>query len=125
MDVTTGKHIRWPMVRLGDVCEIRPKKDIVKKQLKLSDEVTFLPMEDLSTEEKYVQPKKIRTLETVLQGSYTFFANGDVLLAKVTPCFENGKIGIANNLVNGFGFGSSEYIVLRPTKMIFTIPTPI
>jgi len=41
-------------------------------------------------------------------GSYTYFADNDVLLAKITPCFENGKLGIARNLKNGVGFGSSE-----------------
>lgn len=49
-------------------------------------------------------------------GHILFFAEGDVLLAKVTPCFENGKMGIASNLLNGVGFGSSEYIVFRTTK---------
>ena len=48
--------------------------------------------------------------------SYTSFKNGDVLLAKVTPCFENGKAGIAQNLMNSIGFGSSEYYVLRPLE---------
>jgi type I restriction enzyme, S subunit len=47
---------------------------------------------------------------------YTYFADGDVLLAKITPCFENGKLGIARNLTNGIGFGSSEYIVFRPNN---------
>jgi type I restriction enzyme S subunit len=41
-------------------------------------------------------------------GSYTYFADNDVLLAKITPCFENGKVGIASGLKNGVGFGSSE-----------------
>jgi len=41
-----------------------------------------------------------------------------VLLAKITPCFENGKSGIAKNLINGIGFGSSEYIVLRASEKI-------
>jgi type I restriction enzyme S subunit len=50
--------------------------------------------------------------------SYTYFAENDVLLAKITPCFENGKIGIARNLKNGIGFGSSEYIVFRPTGVV-------
>lgn len=45
--------------------------------------------------------------------SYNFFMNGDILLAKVTPCFENGNIAIAENLVNGVGFGSSELFILR------------
>ena len=50
-------------------------------------------------------------------------------MAKVTPCFENGKIGIARNLINGIGFGSSEFIVIRPMQIIqeyvyFVIQTP-
>jgi type I restriction enzyme M protein len=49
-----------------------------------------------------------------VSASYTYFADGDVLLAKVTPCFENGKAGIARSLRNGVGFGSSEFYVLRP-----------
>ncbi|WP_225901248.1 restriction endonuclease subunit S [[Leptolyngbya] sp. PCC 7376] len=44
---------------------------------------------------------------------YVYFADNDVLLAKITPCFENGKLGIARNLKNGVGFGSSEYVVFR------------
>ena len=54
----------------------------------------------------------MRKLEEVV-GSYTYFSDNDVLLAKITPCFENGKIGVARNLINGIGFGSSEYIVFR------------
>jgi type I restriction enzyme, S subunit len=41
-----------------------------------------------------------------------------VLLAKITPCFENGKLGIARGLTNGIGFGSSEYFVLRPNDSL-------
>jgi type I restriction enzyme S subunit len=51
-------------------------------------------------------------------GSYTYFADGDVLLAKITPCFENGKLGIATGLKNGIGFGSSEFIVFRPSASL-------
>jgi type I restriction enzyme S subunit len=45
---------------------------------------------------------------------YTQFQNGDVLLARITPSFENGKAGIAIDLPNGLGAGSTEYIVFRP-----------
>jgi type I restriction enzyme S subunit len=61
---------------------------------------------------KIVIPTKERLLKEV-SGSYTYFADNDVLLAKITPCFENGKLGIARNLKNGIGFGSSEYFVFR------------
>ena len=52
-------------------------------------------------------------MKDVIKG-YTNFRDGDVLLAKITPCFENGKRAIANNLLNGIGFGSTEFHVLRP-----------
>lgn len=74
-------------------------------------------MDDLGIDCKYLNPKLTRSLGDVA-GSYTYFANGDVLLAKITPCFENGKLGIAHNLINGIGFGSSEYFVIRPCHEI-------
>jgi type I restriction enzyme S subunit len=70
-------------------------------------------MEDLGIDDKFVRATQAKPLSAV-EGSYTYFADGDVLLAKITPCFENGKLGIAANLTNGIGFGSSEYIVFRP-----------
>ncbi len=54
-----------------------------------------------------------RLIEEVI-GGYTYFEDGDVLQAKVTPCFENKNIAIAKGLTNGIGFGSSEINVLRP-----------
>lgn len=70
-------------------------------------------MEALQANSKYVNASSVRSLDSVA-GSYTYFADGDVLLPKISPCFENGKMGIARNLVNGIGFGSSEYMVFRP-----------
>ena len=49
---------------------------------------------------------------------FTYFRDNDVLLAKITPCFENGKAGIARNLKNGIGFGSTEFIVIRADKSV-------
>src|SRR5262249_47247941 len=74
-------------------------------------------MEDLGIGQKFLEPKAERKLAQVA-GSYTYFADGDVLLAKITPCFENGKLGIATGLTNGIGFGSSEYFVLRPNQSL-------
>lgn len=98
---------------LAEACEIKPPKSEAKRKLKDNDLVSFVPMEDLGVDQKFVEPKAERKLGEVA-GSYTYFADGDVLLAKITPCFENGKLGIARDLTNGIGFGSSEYIVLRP-----------
>jgi type I restriction enzyme S subunit len=75
-------------------------------------------MENLGISQKLFIPKQERSLSEV-EGSYTYFAEGDVLLAKITPCFENGKLGIAKNLKNGIGFGSSEYIVFRTNNSLY------
>jgi type I restriction enzyme, S subunit len=103
----------WPSKALAEVCEIKPPKGEAKRKLKDKDLVSFVPMEDLGVNRKFLESKVERRFGEVA-GSYTYFADGDVLLAKITPCFENGKLGIARALTNGIGFGSSEYFVLRP-----------
>ena len=105
----------WGTKTLAGVCKIKPQKGEAKRRLKDSDLVSFVPMEGLGIDQKFLEPKVERSLAEV-SGSYTYFAEGDVLLAKITPCFENGKLGIARNLTNGTGFGSSEYIVFRPNS---------
>ena len=110
--VFTSKGEGWLTKNLSEVCLIKPPKSEAKINLDMSDLVSFIPMESLGISQKYFDASRVRTLKEVA-GSYTYFANGDVLLAKITPCFENGKLGIARNLKNGVGFGSSEYIVFR------------
>lgn len=111
-NVFENKGEDWEEKALRDVCELKPQKKEARDKLKDTDLVTFLPMEDLGILKKDIIGIKERQLKDVA-GSYTYFADNDVLLAKITPCFENGKIGIARNLINGIGFGSSEYIVFR------------
>lgn len=103
----------WDVRPLGEVCTIKPPKAEARSKLRDGDPVSFVPMEDLGVAAKSLIPYRTRALGEV-SGSYTYFADGDVLLAKITPCFENGKLGVARGLVNGIGFGSSEFIVLRP-----------
>jgi len=103
----------WPIKTLSEVCQIKPPKAEVRSRISETDLVSFAPMEDLGINQKFLAPTRTRSFSEVV-GSYTYFADGDVLLAKITPCFENGKLGIAANLTNGIGFGSSEYIVFRP-----------
>jgi type I restriction enzyme S subunit len=69
-------------------------------------------MNDVGVLTKIVQTEQEKPLKDVI-GNYTYFADDDVLLAKITPCFENGKLGIVRGLTNGIGFGSSEFLVLR------------
>jgi type I restriction enzyme S subunit len=103
----------WETKALGEVCHLKPPKSEARSRITNAENVSFVPMEDLGINQKFIVPAKTRPLADVA-GSYTYFAEGDVLLAKITPCFENGKLGIAKELTNGIGFGSSEYIVFRP-----------
>ena len=119
----------WQTKALGNVCVVNPPKKDMLADVQSDDFVSFIPMEDLSVKAGYVKSKQQRLCKDV-QSSYTCFADNDILMAKVTPCFENGKVGITQNLVNGIGFGSSEFIVIRPVNVIkeyvyFVIQTPI
>ncbi|PJZ89070.1 restriction endonuclease subunit S [Leptospira levettii] len=103
----------WEVKRLKYICKINPSKSEINnipKKLK----VTFLPMEMVS-ENGLLNIEKEKVLEEVYQG-FTYFKNSDVLVAKITPCFENGKGAVCKDLTNGIGFGSTEFHVLRPTK---------
>jgi len=75
--------------------------------------VSFVPMAAVDEQAGVISICEERLLADVLKG-YTAFEDGDVLFAKITPCMENGKAFLARNLTNGFGFGSTEFHVLRP-----------
>lgn len=98
----------WETMPLRYVCRLNPPVSF--EELAEDDEVTFLPMEHIKN--GYYLPN-IASL-TKYGSSYNAFEEGDILLAKVTPCFENGNIAIAENLQSGKGFGTSEIFVLRP-----------
>ena len=95
----------WEVKRLKDISELNPQY----KGDGNEGVVSFLPMEGLRLDALELQ--EIAFSEG--KGKYTFFEDGDLLVAKVTPCFENGNIAIAKQLINGIGFGSSEIFVLR------------
>ena len=100
----------WQKIRLKRIANLNPSKKEVAS-LPVDTKVTFLPMEAVS-ESWEVDYSQIRQLEEVRNG-YTYFRNGDILLAKITPCFENGKGALVNNCINGVGFGSTEFHVIR------------
>jgi type I restriction enzyme S subunit len=114
---TNSEEFDVELVKLGEICEFNPPKKQVREKLKSSDLVSFLPMHDLPIRTKDCSTEATKQLEEVIK-QYTFFANDDLLIAKITPCFENGKMSIARNLKNGFGFGSSEYIVIRTQQNV-------
>ncbi|MBX0324792.1 restriction endonuclease subunit S [Halomicroarcula sp. F13] len=101
----------WEVRRLKFCAKINPSKNEVE-DLDPETEVTFLPMEDVS-EQGEINHGETELLEDVIDG-YTYFREGDVLVAKITPCFENGKGALAKNIKNNIGFGTTEFVVLRP-----------
>lgn len=97
-------------VPIGDVSDINPS---FKSDGFLPNEVVdFLPMSAVEEGNTVVLAKEYRPLAEVQKG-YTNFNDGDVLLAKITPCFENGKITQVR-VKHCAGFGSTEFHVLRP-----------
>lgn len=102
----------WRLVRLGDVVDLNPRKPAAPED----GRVTFLPMEAVS-EQGRVDVSRVRLYSEVCTG-YTGFKDGDLLVAKITPCFENGKGALLTDLTNGVGFGSTEFHVLRPKGLI-------
>ena len=101
---------------LDEIATFRPSKDEIKA-LPADTDVSFVPMASLNTFDASFEAVETRKLTDVSSG-FTYFRNNDILLAKITPCFENGKAGIAHNLKNGIGFGSTEYIVIRADESV-------
>lgn len=100
-------------IRLRYLVKIGPKPQV--GYLRLEDsEVTFAPMDALADGLGGLDTSLTRRISEVASASYNFFADGDLLLAKVTPCFENGKKALARGLTNGIGFATSEVHVIRP-----------
>lgn len=99
----------WGLTTLGKCCELNPRrlKDIDDELL-----VSFVPMPAVS-EDGRIDTTETKKYAEVKKG-FTYFAENDVLFAKITPCMENGKGCIAGGLVNGLGAGSTEFHVLRP-----------
>lgn len=99
-------------VPLGSVSQINPKKP---QDLDPDTLCSFVPMEYVDDYFGIITEATTRQVKQVEKG-YTYFHNWDVLFAKITPCMENGKCAIARNLVNGIGFGSTEFHVVRPKR---------
>lgn len=106
----------WVTVNLEAICEVNPAKPPADA-LPPKAPVSFVPMPAVDADSASITGAIERPFAEVRKG-YTAFRDGDVILAKITPCFENGKAAEASNLRNGLGFGSSEFHVLRPTSAL-------
>ncbi len=101
----------WESTRVRYVASLNPSKSATS-HLPDEFEVAFLPMEFIG-EDGSIDLSQTRVLGEVRNG-YSYFANGDVVIAKVTPCFENGKGAPIRGLPSHHGFGTTELTVLRP-----------
>ncbi|MCK4735703.1 MAG: restriction endonuclease subunit S, partial [Methanophagales archaeon] len=109
---------QYDLVKLGDknFFELNPSKSELSG---LDDDidVSFVPMTYVDPESGKIKNFDIRKLFEVRKG-YTYFKEGDVLFAKITPCMENGNVAIAQNIINGIGFGTTEFHVVRVLEKV-------
>ena len=102
----------WSLNRMVDVCYVNPpRKNMNSKDPNFK--TSFIPMGAIDETTGSISRRVSRPFSEVSKG-YTYFEDGDILFAKITPCMQNGKSAIAENLIEGFGFGSTEFHVLRP-----------
>lgn len=100
---------KYQMKKLGRIVEIDPRTDF--SNMDDDCEMSFLPMQCISDEYGEIIEQK-KGIKSKSKG-YTKFKEGDLIWAKITPCMQNGKSAIATNLLNGYGYGSTEFYVIR------------
>jgi len=109
-DQATGQNA-WPIMTIEKVADVNPHID--KSAIPDDLPVSFVPMPAVGTGDGSIHVEATRPAGEVKKG-FTAFLEGDVLFAKITPCMENGKMAMVPKLVNDYGFGSTEFHVLRP-----------
>jgi len=100
--------IGWKWTRLGSISQINPRNEAEDNLT-----VSFVPMPLISASHTGEHGQEIRTWGEVKKG-YTHFADGDIGIAKITPCFENSKAAVFRRLENGIGAGTTELHIARP-----------
>lgn len=104
-------NTKWDKRRLASFCQTNPGKNQLSS-LDDSYTVSFIEMSSVSND-GFITSKEDKTLKQLKKGSYTLFQDEDIIIAKITPCMENGKCALARNLTNGIAMGSSEFHVFR------------
>lgn len=107
----------WKIGRLKNFAKVNPT--IKKFSLDADELVGFIPMSNVDDKKGVIASIDYRKFGEVSTG-YTAFNTADVVFAKITPCMENGNCAIIPELKHGFGYGTTEFIVFRPTKAIKT-----
>ena len=105
----------WDVRRLKWVASLNPSKTEARTFLTADMPVTFLPMERVGTDGEIDEK---RASASAVWNGFTYFRRDDVIVAKITPCFENGKGACLDALSTEIGFGSTEFYVLRARSSI-------
>ncbi len=106
----------WEVRRLKHAAALNPSRTEASNSLVSDTTVTFLPMERVWPDGR-IDPQETLPASKVWNG-FTYFRRDDVLVAKITPCFENGKGAHLHSLPTAIGFGSTEFHVLRAKSFI-------
>lgn len=114
IDATEEMPDGWLLVPIPEICQINPAKP-AQDALTFDALVTFAPMPAVDADSGTIAAPMTRPFGEVRKG-FTAFRDHDVIMAKITPCMENGKTAIARNLENGLGFGSTEFHVFRTSS---------
>ena len=100
--------LNWNTIRIKNLCVFNPNPKPID-----FERVGYAPMNTIRNGRIDASEIEVKNLSSVL----TYFEDGDIVMAKVTPCFENGNIAIASGLKNGCAYGSSELFVFRSTNI--------
>ena len=102
----------WQALPISEVAAVNPRRDALLRSMDDRLVATFVPMAAVDEVSGTIAKPEVKTLGELRKG-FTPFVENDVIFAKITPCMENGKSAVANGLVNGLGFGSTEFHVVR------------
>lgn len=106
----------WKKVKIKDICQLNPSKTEISN-VSGDTVVSFVEMASVSND-WFIEKKEDRKLSDLKKWSYTYFAENDIIIAKITPCMENWKCAIAKWLTNEIGMWSSEFHVFRPSEKV-------
>lgn len=106
----------WDAMKIKRIARVNPSRSDAYESRNSDEPVVFLPMERVSPDGE-IDSSERRPIRDVWHG-FTYFRRGDVVVAKITPCFENGKGACLSDLETAIGFGTTEFIVLRPSGTI-------
>lgn len=110
--MTDALPASWTSARLAELAAVNPSR--VKPDADPTTVFNFVGMASIREYFGGIDVSRLRPLSEVTKG-FTQFKEGDVLLAKITPCFENGKLAVVPPLAHTIGYGSTELHVMRPS----------